>query len=104
MEIKGFFVDWNGSTRRTENPGPGYTCLVDLERNHVDVVDGGSFVIFECTYFPTLESVVAADIEIKLLDFPDIIRASSEGIIVENCVFEAAPESATAPDAGENHL
>lgn len=109
MTIKGFFVDWNGATRRTENPGPGYTCQVDLERNHVDVVDGGDFVTFECSYFPTLESVEAADIEVNLIEFPDsheqncriIDTSGADGMILENCVFVAEPKSATVPDSGD---
>lgn len=107
MTIKGFFVDWNGATRRTENPGPGYTCEVDLARSHVDVVDGGGFVTFECSYFPTLESVEAADIEVNLIEFPlvteqefPVIVAGADGITVENCVFVATPKSATVPDSG----
>lgn len=109
MTIKGFFVDWNGDTRRTENPGPGYTCQVDLERNYVDVIDGGGFVIFESSYFPTLESVATADIETKLIEFPLVAErespvidvSSADGIVLENCVFVATPKSATVPDSGD---
>jgi hypothetical protein len=109
MDIKGFFVDWNGFTRRTENPGPGYTCLVDLELGHVDVLQSDGCYVHEGTYFATLEAVKAAGVEVKLLESTDsheqnglIIGVSgSDGIIRENCGFMAAPKSATVPGSGD---
>lgn len=67
MTIAGYFVDWNGNTRKTEQPGDGYECNVNLEKNHVDVIDSEGFVVHECTYFPTLDSVMAADITVNLV-------------------------------------
>lgn len=63
----GFFVDWDGNTRRTEAPGDGYECNVDLAKQHVDVVDSAGFVVHECTYFPTIESLKQADIDVNLI-------------------------------------
>jgi len=64
----GFFVDWDGKTRRTDAPGAGATCRV-VERGHtgVDVIDADGFVIHEATYFPTLEAVAAAGVVIELV-------------------------------------
>jgi len=67
MAIAGFFVDWNGDTRRTEQPGDGYECIVNEQTAHVDVVDSQGFVAHECSYFPTLEAVAKAGVSINLI-------------------------------------
>lgn len=67
MAIAGFFVDWNGDTRRTEQPGEHFNCLVNEQDAHVDVVDSEGFVVHECTYFPTIESAEAAGITVNLI-------------------------------------
>lgn len=67
MTIAGFFVDWNGDTRRTEQPWEHYEYIVDEQAAHVDVVDSQGFVVHECSYFPTLEAVAAAGVSVKLI-------------------------------------
>jgi hypothetical protein len=67
MATAGYFVDWNGNTRRTENPGEPFACIVDEANAHVDVTDSEGFVVHECSYFPTLEAVEAAGIEVRLI-------------------------------------
>lgn len=67
MSTKGFFVDWDGNTRRTEDPGDHLKCVVNLEKQDVDVVASDGLVVYECTYFPTLEAVEAAGVTIKLI-------------------------------------
>ncbi|EMB2824022.1 hypothetical protein ACIUV1_25860 [Pseudomonas aeruginosa] len=67
MAIAGFFVDWNGDTRRTEQPGDYFECVVDEQTAHVDVVDSEGFVVHECSYFPTLDAVEAAGVSVKLV-------------------------------------
>ena len=74
MSIKGFFVDWNGDTRRVERPGAGFICEV-VERNlagtpyrSVDVIDTCGFVTHEATYFESLEAVVAAGVFVNLTE------------------------------------
>ena len=62
----GFFVDWNGTTRRVEAPGDGYTCQV-VDRGHqgVDVIDSAGFVCHEATYFHTLADIEAAGVVVS---------------------------------------
>lgn len=68
MPIAGFFVDWNGDTRRTDRPGDCFECIVDERAAHVDVVDSEGFVVHACIFFPTLEAVAAADISVHLIE------------------------------------
>lgn len=67
MAAIGFFVDWNGNTRRTEQVGDYFECIVDEANAHVDVVDSDGFVIHECSFFPTLECVQAAGVTVNLV-------------------------------------
>ncbi|MGF6281946.1 hypothetical protein ABH908_000021 [Pseudomonas frederiksbergensis] len=67
MTVQGFFIDWDGNTRRTEAPGPPFTCQVDVAKKHVVVVDSHGFSVHECVYFSTLDEVRAADITVNLL-------------------------------------
>ncbi|WP_338924614.1 hypothetical protein V0M98_33905 (plasmid) [Pseudomonas silesiensis] len=107
MDIKGFFVDWNGDTRRTEAPGDGFRCIVDPDLRRVDVLQSDGCYVHEGMFFTTLEDVKAAGVEVNLIEstlvsereWPAII-ADADGIIVENCVFVATPKSATVPDSG----
>lgn len=67
----GYFVDWNGDTRRFESPGDGYTCRIsDRSFPSVDVIDPAGFVCHEATFFPTLEAVCAAGIKVNLIEHP----------------------------------
>lgn len=56
----GYFVDWNGDTRPTSQPGEHLECIVDVQNAHADIRDSEGFVIHECTFFPTLESASQA--------------------------------------------
>lgn len=67
MAIPGFFVDWNGDTRKTEMPGGLYKCVVDESRALVEVIDSTGFVVHEGTYFSSLESVEAAGVIVNLI-------------------------------------
>ena len=64
-QAHGFFVDWNGNARKTEAPGDGLKCDVDVARSHVDVVDQNGFVIHECVLFKTIEALQAAGVDVK---------------------------------------
>ncbi len=70
----GFFVDWNGATRRIESPGAGMRCEVVPETLYgvpyfsVNVIDQDDFVTYEATYFETLEAVQAAGGTIDLIE------------------------------------
>jgi hypothetical protein len=64
----GFFVDWDGNTRRVDELGEGMECQV-VDRGHtgVDVLDPQGFVIHEATFFQTLEAVAAAGVVVNLV-------------------------------------
>lgn len=64
--IIGFFVDWDGKTRRVEAPGDGYTCQV-VQRNGyigVDMLDGDGDVWYEAVYYAKAEDVLAVGVPI----------------------------------------
>lgn len=65
---EGFFVDWDGNTRRTEAPGPGMSCRVydadDYRR--VDVIDREGFVTYEAVYYPTVEAIQAVGVNVNM--------------------------------------
>ena len=65
----GFFVDWDGNTRRVENPGAGFECVV-VTRGHVgvDVLSADGAVVHEATFFATLDDVRAAGVEVHLVE------------------------------------
>lgn len=65
----GFFVDWNGDTRRVEAPGDSYSCEVVQRYGHrcVDVRQSDGCTIFEATYYPTLEAVAEAGVVVNLI-------------------------------------
>ena len=65
--VTGFFVDWDGFTRRFESPGADFTCrMSDRKWPSVDVIDSSGFVVHEATYFATLADVEAADVVVTL--------------------------------------
>lgn len=74
MAATGFFVDWNGDTRRVECPGNGFLCgpvqnkMCDGEPYQaIDVIDTSGFVIHEAVYYPTLDALKASGVVINLI-------------------------------------
>lgn len=67
--VAGFFVDWDGNTRRIDSPGEGLSCKVVDRGDYtgVDVIDAAGFVCHEATYFPTLADVEAAGVAINFI-------------------------------------
>ena len=69
----GFFVDWDGNTRRTEAPGLGMSCVVMRRELNgepylgVDVLDHEHFVIHEATFFPNIQSLEQMGITVRLV-------------------------------------
>lgn len=70
MDKNGFFVDWNGDTRKVEAPGDGYSCeVVDCGAYlRVDVLDSEGFVCHEATYYQTLDALKAVGVEVRLVE------------------------------------
>lgn len=74
MTATGFFVDWDGGTRRVECPGHGYSCSPVLDKmcegepyQAIDVIDSSGFVIHEAVYYPTLDALKAVGVVINLV-------------------------------------
>ena len=78
----GFFVDWDGDTRRVEAPGDGYVCRVVQRDGYlgVDVDDPEGFVCHEATYYPSIEALQAAGVVVNLIsDFTAAARQAAVG-------------------------
>lgn len=63
----GFFVDWDGNIRSTDDPGGGYTCDVDTVARYVAVLGKGGSLAHEATYYKTIEDVAKAGIKATLV-------------------------------------
>lgn len=66
MTIEGFFIDWDGKTRRTEAPGKGLRCEVDTAARYVGVFGKYGTLDHEATYYKTLSAIEAAGIKVNL--------------------------------------
>lgn len=72
MPTTGYFVDWDGFTRKIEAPGDGYSCNV-VDQGHykrVDVIDPAGFVTHEATYFASLDAVRDVGCTVQMHDEP----------------------------------
>lgn len=65
----GFFVDWDGNTRRVEAPGDGFTCRLTAHNAYtgVDVIDHALFICYEAVYYETIEALEAAGVKVNLI-------------------------------------
>ena len=46
----GFFMDWDGNVRRTDDPGGGYRCDVDRGARYVGVLSKSGALVHEATF------------------------------------------------------
>ncbi|HEY0466404.1 MAG TPA: hypothetical protein VGC79_19475 [Polyangiaceae bacterium] len=58
----GFFVDWNGNARSTDDPGGGFKCEVDPVAKYVAVMTPGGTMVHEATFYKSLEAIEKARI------------------------------------------
>lgn len=47
----GFFMDWDGNVRRTDDPGGGYRCDVDRGARYVGVLSKSGALMHEATFY-----------------------------------------------------
>lgn len=53
----GFFVDWDGNARSTDDPGGGFKCEVDPVAKYVAVTTPGGTMVHESSFYETLEAI-----------------------------------------------
>ncbi|WP_322318155.1 hypothetical protein [Hydrogenophaga sp.] len=47
----GYFMDWDGNVRRTDDPGGGYRCDVDRGARYVGVLSKSGALVHEATFY-----------------------------------------------------
>ena len=68
MKVKeGFFVDWDGNTRSTADPGGGYLCEFDPGARYVAVTTKGGTLVHEATYYRSIADIEKAGIKAPLV-------------------------------------
>ncbi len=63
----GFFVDWDGNVRSTDDPGGGYLCDVDPVARYVGITTAGGSLVHEGTFYKTLADIEKAGIKAELV-------------------------------------
>jgi hypothetical protein len=63
----GYFVDWDGNVRRTDDPGGGYLCDVDMPARYVGVTTRTGALVHEATFYRDLEAIARAGIKAGLV-------------------------------------
>lgn len=67
MSDAGFFIDWNGKVRSTDDPGGGYRCEVDRVVRYVGIRTAKGALIHEATLYRTLADIEKAGIRAELV-------------------------------------
>ena len=67
MPSEGYFIDWDGNVRSTEDPGGGYACEVDSVARYVAIMGKGGTLVHEATYYKTINDVSKAGIKATLV-------------------------------------
>jgi hypothetical protein len=66
-EANGYFVDWNGDLRSTDDPGGGYMCEVDRPARYVAVMSKTGALIHEATFYKAIADLEKAGIKAQLV-------------------------------------
>ncbi|SFJ98906.1 hypothetical protein [Methylocapsa palsarum] len=67
MATEGFFVDWDGNARSTDDPGGGYACETDPAARYVAVVSKNGALVHEGTFYKSLADIEKAGIKAPLV-------------------------------------
>jgi len=67
MANGGYFIDWNGKARSTEDPGGGYHCEVDMGARYVAVMAKGGAMVHEATLYKSLEAIEKAGLRAEVV-------------------------------------
>jgi hypothetical protein len=63
----GFFVDWNGNSRSTLDPGGGYLCEIDAPSRYVAVMSPRGALVHEATFYKSTADIEKAGIKAPLV-------------------------------------
>jgi hypothetical protein len=63
----GFFIDWNGNARNTDDPGGGFHCDVDRGARYVGVLSPNGALMHEATLYRDLAAIAKAGIKAELV-------------------------------------
>jgi hypothetical protein len=66
-EANGYFVDWNGDLRSTDDPGGGYFCELDRPARYVAVMSKSGALIHEATLYKAIADLEKAGINAQLV-------------------------------------
>jgi hypothetical protein len=66
-DTAGFFIDWNGKARSTDDPGDGYVCDVDRGSRYVAVNTPTGILVHEATLYKSLDAIAKAGITAELV-------------------------------------
>ncbi|TLG71136.1 hypothetical protein [Methylocystis sp. B8] len=67
MTDDGYFVDWDGNLRSTDDPGGGYLCEVDKVARYVAIMTKSGALVHEATYYKAQDDVAKAGIKAPLV-------------------------------------
>lgn len=74
---KGYFIDWDGKMRPTDQPGKGLRCEVDYKSKYVMVFNKYGGLDHESTWYADEAAVAKAGIKVVHADIDAPIRISS---------------------------
>lgn len=63
----GYFLDWDGNIRSTDDPGGGYLCDVDRIARYVGVTTKTGALMHEATFYKDLAAIEKAGIHAQLV-------------------------------------
>jgi hypothetical protein len=63
MSAEGFFVDWDGNARSTNDPGGGYLCEIDTVARYVGIMTKSGALVHEATFYKSLADIEKAGIK-----------------------------------------
>jgi hypothetical protein len=64
----GFFIDWNGKARRTEDAGGGFVVEVDMVAKYVALYSAKGTLMHEASFYKSLEEIEKKGIKADLVD------------------------------------
>lgn len=67
IQNDGYFIDWDGNTRRTDDPGGGYVCDVDRMARYVAVMTQSGALVHEATLYTSLDDIAKAGLTVSVV-------------------------------------